>query len=354
MLADHALYELTLNNLCEYAIFVMDAHGVILTWHPGVEAVFGYRQGEFKGCSAVMLYTEEQRQTGVPDQEMAEAAETGRAIDERWHVKADGSHFWAVGIMTALRNKEGQLLGFAKIVRDNTDKKRADDALVHLNDTLLQQIEARTQQVRSLASELTLAEERERRRLAQLVHDELQQQLFALQITLRKAQQAEAQPSLEPALAILKNAVALARSLSVEISPPALQEGLTAGLRWLREHMAGRYGLDVALELPREEPNLSEPVKLLLFQIARELLFNVVKHAGVQSAAVSLQSRGSELQLDIVDKGGGFDGGPKEGSGFGLPSIQQRVELYGGQLELDSALGSGTRATVRLPTRSLD
>ena len=341
------LYEIALANLHEYAFFVMDTHGVIQTWHPGVEAVFGYSRDAFLGYSGLMIFTEEQRRTGVPEYEMRMAAETGRANDERWHVRSDGTHFWAVGIMSALRDSRGKLLGFAKIVRDNTDKKRADDALAHLNDTLTQQVEARAQQLRNLASELTLAEERERRRLAQLVHDDLQQQLFALQMVLRKPK-AGLEATLEPALEIITDALHITRSLSVEISPPALQEGFTAGLRWLREHMAMRYSLNIDLNLPDEDPVLSEPVKLLLFQIARELLFNIVKHAGIQEATVELHDAANELRLEIVDQGDGFDG-EVQGGGFGLGSVRQRLELYGGRLEVVSALGSGTRATIRLP-----
>ncbi|CAN5824048.1 PAS domain S-box protein [soil metagenome] len=351
--SDAFLYELTLNNLREYALFVMDVHGVVLTWHPGVEAVFGYARDAFVGHSGLMIFTEEQRRTGVPQKEMTQAAETGYGNDERWHLRADGSQFWAVGIMSALRDDNGELLGFTKIVRDNTDKKRADDALSDLNATLLQQVETRTRQVRDLASELTLAEERERRRLAQLVHDELQQQLFALQIALHKVQ-ADA-PTVEPALSILKDAIQLARSLSVEISPPALQAGFAAGLRWLQEHMLERYGLNIELNLPSEEPELSEPVKLLLFQIARELLFNIVKHANVQDATVTVQRETDELRLDVIDEGDGFSGDlPGNTAGFGLASVRQRLELYGGGLEVVAQPGSGTRATVRLPERSLN
>ena len=387
MPTDASLYKLTLDNLLEYALFVMNTHGVIQTWHPGVAAVFGYDRDAFVGHSGLMIFTDEQRQNGIPEHEMRVAAETGRANDERWHLRADGTRFWAVGIMSALRDEHGKLLGFAKIVRDNTAKKLADDALAHLNATLFQQVEARTQQVRDLASELTLAEERERRRLAQLVHDELQQQLFALQIALRKVQ-ADA-PALEPALTILKDAISLARSLSVEISPPALQQGFVAGLQWLKAHMASRYGLDIRLTVPGAEPELGEPVKQLLFQITRELLFNVVKHAGVQAATVQLELFESEiwepeagkpeaaesktgepeagkpeagaphtgdgLRLVITDEGDGFDGNFKSDTGgFGLASVRQRLELYGGTLQVISALGNGTRATVRLPLRSLN
>ncbi len=350
MPTDDFLYKLTLDNLREYALFVMNSYGVVQTWHPGVAAVLGYDRDAFVGHSGLMIFTEEQRQAGVPEHEMRVAAETGRANDERWHLKADGSCFWAVGIMTALRDADGTLLGFAKIVRDNTDKKEADDALADLNDSLAGQLGARTRQLRDLASELTLAEERERRRLAQLVHDELQQQLFALQIALRKQQAAA--PQLEPALDLLKDAIQTARSLSVEISPPALQDGFATGLRWLQTHLEKRYGLRVELHLPDAEPVLAEPVKLLLFQIARELLFNIVKHAGVQTATLALEVDG-ELRLAVVDHGDGFEGDLK-GGGFGLTSVRQRLELYGGKLEVTSAPGKGTRATVRLPVRSLD
>ena len=116
-----ALPGLILENLREYAVFATDLAGVVVGCNPGVESVLGYVPADFIGRDARCLFTEEERAANVPEQEMATARKQGRAADERWHVKANGEHFFAYGVMSALEGETGELLGYAKIVRDATD-----------------------------------------------------------------------------------------------------------------------------------------------------------------------------------------------------------------------------------------
>jgi two-component system CheB/CheR fusion protein len=113
----------------DYAIFMLDEDGLITSWNSGAERVMGYPESEIVGQPGACLFTPEDRAAGVPQQELKRAAETGRALDERWHLRQDGSRFWASGVMTAVRNDHGARKGFVKIMRDNTERKATEERL---------------------------------------------------------------------------------------------------------------------------------------------------------------------------------------------------------------------------------
>lgn len=141
-------YRHVVGQIATYAIFTFGADGRITSWNPGVEQLLGYREDEFVGRPGSIIFTAEDRASGVPEQEMSEAAETGEAMDDRWHVRKDGSRLWANGVMTALRDGDGRLTGFVKIMRDSTERKRAQEELQEAHDRLEQRVEERTRQLR--------------------------------------------------------------------------------------------------------------------------------------------------------------------------------------------------------------
>ena len=218
----------------------------------------------------------------------------------------------------------------------------------------------RARQLQTLASELTLAEQRERRRLAQLLHDHLQQLLYAARLNLgtirRRTRDAELLTAVQQMDDILNQCIAESRSLTVEISPPILYDvGLAAALEWLARHVQQTYGLAVAVSAdPAAEPE-TEDVRVLLFQSVRELLFNVVKHAGVRRAEVIMSCPTmQDVQIVVADEGAGFEPGEVRigrwaGTGFGLFGIGERLELMGGRLSVAATPGQGTRVTLVAP-----
>src|SRR4051794_27379726 len=123
------LFRLLVENSHDYAIFVVDTDGRVLTWNPGAERLLGYREAEIIGRSSFVIFTPEDRRAGEPERELQTALAEGRAKDDRWHVRQDGSRFWASGIMAPLRDKAGHVRGLAKVLRDRTDQKAADMAL---------------------------------------------------------------------------------------------------------------------------------------------------------------------------------------------------------------------------------
>ncbi|MEW5856191.1 MAG: PAS domain S-box protein, partial [Cyanobacteriota bacterium] len=133
-------FRLLLENVKDYAIFFIDPDGRVIRWSIGAERILGYQEAEILGQSASIIYTPEDIERGADQEELETAITEGRAEDERWHVRKDGSHFWASGIVTPLRDETGQLRGFSKIMRDFTERKQAED---ERNQLLVSEQEAR-------------------------------------------------------------------------------------------------------------------------------------------------------------------------------------------------------------------
>ena len=122
------LLELFFRTTLDYAIIVLDRDAVVTRWNPGAERMFGWSADEVVGTAGHMIFVEPDRRVGVPLVEVRTATEQGRAEDERWHLRSDGSRFWASGLMISLR-REGELQGFVKVVRDFTERRRLDEAV---------------------------------------------------------------------------------------------------------------------------------------------------------------------------------------------------------------------------------
>lgn len=257
--------------------------------------------------------------------------------------------------------------------RDVTTRRRAEQALREseerlreLNRTLEQRVAERTQelrqneeQLRAFALELTRAEQRERRRLSLVLHDHLQQLLVGAQmhigIAARQANEPEQLP-LSKGLEVIAEALRTCRSLAVELSPPLLHDqGLGPALAWLSRRMRENYRLPVEFSSDGSADPQSEELRELLFQAARELLLNVIKHAGAGSARLRLtRDTAHRICLEVQDDGIGFDPQARDvevrsRQSFGLFHIRERLRAVGGEMALDSARDRGTRVGLIVP-----
>jgi two-component system, chemotaxis family, CheB/CheR fusion protein len=228
-------------------------------------------------------------------------------------------------------------------------------------DTLEERVAERTRAVRELSRRLTMAEQEERRRISQILHDDLQQLLYGIDMRMGIVQRKtpEAAPGLpEDILQVrswISQAITTTRQLTVDLSPPILaNEGLVDAMEWLQRQMHDLHGIEVLLEPVGEINVADEDVRVLLFQIVRELLFNVKKHAAVDHATVRLECLDGLNVITVIDEGRGFDmqrlsSLPKEARGFGLFSIEERMRLLGGHVTIVSQPGTGTTVSVHLP-----
>ena len=297
----------------------------------------------------------------------------------RWEHSVQGRYYMSHG--TPLRDEAGAVYAALAVSYDITERKQAERQLRELNEMLETRVQARTREVRGLASQLTLAESRERNRLAQVLHDELQQQLHALQFplsSLQKTVQDEAsRAQVERAYTVLKDAIRIVRAVTSELSPPVPgDKGFGAALRWLCDSVQERFGLVVTLRVDEAADALDttdildttaattadattsgatgEALRTLLLTLVRECLFNVTKHAGVGAAEVCLSKTAEGLELTVSDLGRGFEpDGLRGGSGLGLQSADQRLRLFGGEVRLESAPGKGTRVKMVVPATAL-
>jgi PAS domain S-box-containing protein len=216
------------------------------------------------------------------------------------------------------------------------------------------------EKIRTLASQLTVAEQEERHRISQILHDDLQQSLFAIktQLTmLMEDSELKASPSMKAELKQVQrwvsDAIGITRSLSIDLSPVVLQsEGLDEAIQWLSSQMKAQHGLDVHVDAQATLHQFDHQMRLMLFQTVRELLFNIVKHAGASEATITLEQIDGRARITVSDTGKGFDvvavmSNPK--LAHGLLIIQDRLNLMGCNIEMNSAPGQGTRVVIEAP-----
>ena len=292
--------------------------------------------------------------------------ETGKAYysprftNPRHDIGITESYEWELHRMTLPDGQHGVICYYF----DSTALRNAELALQEANATLEKKVAERTQelekhaaQLRALTGELTLTEQRERSRLANILHDHLQQILVAAKFRaaiLGRGGDALSKQGAKEVEDLIDESIAASRSLTAELSPPILHDaGLNEGLQWLARRMANTQGLFVDLELS-ESGRLPDDLKILLFQSVRELLFNVVKHSNTRSAVVNLRRLDGSLQLTVSDEGIGFDPAAmppagEGGRGFGLLGIQERLGFIGGNLEIQSTPGQGSRFVLSVP-----
>lgn len=227
------------------------------------------------------------------------------------------------------------------------------------NRTLEARVEEGTAEVRRLATALTLAEQEERRRVAHLLHDDLQQRLHGLQITMALLDRAiddgdehRSDRLVEKTAEALAEAATLARSLSHDLAPPVLRGGDVADLlHWLADWARDLHGLTVEVDA-ESVAGVAEAVRVLLYRALRELLFNVAKHADTDSARVTAERSGEAVRVVVEDWGAGFEptAPGADAAGMGLASVRERLDLVGGAFDISSAPGRGTRVTIEVPS----
>lgn len=298
-----------------------------------------------------------------------------RAVSERVRFEAsfrcrrkDGVYRWMRTIGMPTLSPADTLLGYIGASFDLTESKEAEDRLQRWSVDLERAVNQKTEelrrsqkQLRALATELNLTEQKERKRLATELHDYLAQLLVVVRMKLRQAiplvSGERTAELLEDADQALTQSLDYTRCLVAELTPPILKEfGLLESLTWLAAQME-RHGLPVAMQHHISVLTLPEDQAVLLFQSVRELLFNVLKHAKANHATVEVMLTEHDwLEVVVSDDGCGFVSTPSDNQGvgasrFGLFSISERMAAMGGHLVIESAPGQGTKATIKAPYR---
>lgn len=264
---------------------------------------------------------------------------------------------WYLRRTLPYRTADDHIGGVTITFADITESKRNAE-------NLEQRVLERTAQLRALTVELSLAEERERRALAQDLHDDLGQVLAAAKIKLSSLSKLEHVAELKKRLAdiaqLLDHAHASIRSLTFQLSPPVLFElGLVPALEWLADEMRRLYDLQVQVLDDGAKKPLDTSVSTILFRAVRELLINVAKHAKVGGAKLTIQRQGKQIVLQVMDEGIGLNQAGRAKPirkslestprGFGLLSVKERLDYIGGEMRIESVPGDGTLVTLIAP-----
>lgn len=325
------------------ATVVINEEGVILLINKQLENIFGYSRAELIGKTIRTLIPERfhkihaQHRTRYFREPRVRPMGTGLTLHGR---RSDGTEFPVEISLSPLKTQDGMLAIAA--VRDITERIEAE------------------RKMRQLATLLSEAEQREQQRISQILHDDLQQRLFAIKAQLSLLNNAYTQKdwqTLETALFEmdrgLTESISATRDLSRDLSPVIHQgEDLADALTRLSTQMQKQYALNVALEMDGVKATWDENFNVVLLQAVRELLFNVVKHAETLQAAVNLEQVDGQLRIMVSDEGKGFDSVAvmsDSGIAHGLLNIRQHLELMGCGMEIISSSGNGTRVIIDGP-----
>ncbi|MCB2215221.1 PAS domain-containing sensor histidine kinase [Desulfofustis glycolicus] len=290
-------------------------------------------------------------------------------LDTEVHVEhSSGKRMAMLGSAVSLRDSQGNVRGSIGAFMDITDRKIAEQKLEALNDSLEHLVLLRTEKIRQqavrlrhLAVQLGQIEQAESKRLAKIVHDQIQQLIVAARMQvewlMKKADrpQEEIRSVLERIHGVLREALQESRSLTVQISPPILQKaGLSGCLAWLAAQMWEQHQFRVNFHAGIETDLTDETIVILLFESVRELLLNAIKHSSEKEADVDLLPSGpTAIKIAVRDKGHGFhpvvSNSQQAGASFGLFSVEERLNHFGGYMAIECSLGQGSTITLTIP-----
>ena len=359
-------FRLLVEAVQDYAIFMLDPAGHIVSWNNGAQRIKGYQGAEIIGKHFSCFYPPSDLQNGKPQWELEVASKEGRFEDEGWRIRKDGSRFWASVIITAIRDEAGKLIGFGKVTRDFTERMRTQDAL---RQEIIERREAQRklydseQSLRQLSKHLLRTQDEERRRIGRELHDSLGQSLAAMKINLDTltvivGRDAAAQKVAE-CIELAEIGIKEVRTISYLLYPPMLEEmGLKAAIPWYLDGFSARSGILTTFEVGAGFDRLSPDAELALFRVLQESLTNIHRHSGSPTAHIRLWTKEEMVRLEIKDRGKGLAPSLLEQSGedwmgapgVGLRGMHERMRQLGGRLELAST-GEGTTLTAVIPAR---
>jgi PAS domain S-box-containing protein len=353
------IFRVLVESVRDYAIFVLDPEGRVLTWNLGAQALKGYAKEEIVGKHFSKFYLPEAIASGWPERELELAEKEGRFADEGWRVKKDGTAFWASVTITALHSPDGVLTGFAKVTLDLTARRQMEERFQTLNRELRNKVseldqskrivELRTLELQKLSAEVLRVQDEERRRLARELHDDLGQKLVSAKMTMPKV------AGTEESLRTIDDAIATVRNVSYLLHPPLLDEsGLQAALHWFIEGLAKRSGLKISVTVtPQVFPRLAKDVETAIFRVVQECLTNVYRHAKSDTARVEIEKQLDWVTVRVRDHGIGvphsLTGHTFSPSlGVGVSGMRERLRQLGGELTVSRA-EPGTLVEGKMP-----
>jgi len=347
-LRDSETYYRTIFENTGTATIISENYETILLANRQFELLSGFSMAEIEGRKTWQEFIHPEDRAKARDRRRTRRTKTDRQAAA-----------WEFRVI----NRQGEILNvIAKIATipatrrivisllDVTALKQAEQKILATNDML-----------RFLTSELVMAEERERRRISIELHDQIAQTLALAKLETDSVLNQASGSGLEAPLArigdLLRQSIQQTRSLMRDISPSVLYElGFAEAVLWLADQYQSKHGLQVVVENGLGKGRIDQDLQVFLFRALRELLMNVVKHARVERAFVTLQQAGESVVMSVRDDGSGFNfreipQGARDHGGFGLFSLRERVRYLGGRFEIESQRGQGTLVRLLVPKK---
>jgi PAS domain S-box-containing protein len=325
-------------------IILVDINGRLLESNRVFQQMLGYSSEEIEHMAFCKLSHPEDAPRCIKLlKEMITGKRDFYRMDYKRYLRKDGEVVWTRLQVSVVKDASGEPYFAIGMIEDITKQKRAED-----------EIRAYQERLRSLATELTLVEERERRRLATQLHENIGQILAFAKIKLGTLTAEAATSDLAADLNELRNqidhTIQFTRSLTFELSPPTLYElGFEEAIEWLASEVQKNCGTEIDVQRELYTIPLTDEARILLFVVVRGLLTNVAKHAQARHAKVVINKEGDRLQIQVEDDGVGFNVAKSRTAGFGLFSIRERLDRIGGSLKVKSKPGHGTLVTLTIP-----
>jgi len=262
--------------------------------------------------------------------------------------RKDGAVIPTEHTITSVTDDRGRRIAFVSVVQDISLRKKGEERVAQYQ-----------KQLKDLASDLSSAEERERRHLAEKLHDYVGQTLALAKIRLgwlRENVAGEKQRVVNDVRRMIEQSIGHIRTLTFELSPPILHEvGLEAAIGWLVDETEKQSGLKIRMISDNKPKPMSDEMRIFLFNAVNGLLMNVIKHAQARHVLVSIRRHADNIMITVKDDGRGIKSVPNNRvkiKGYGLFSIRERLDIYGGDLRIESRPNKGTKISIRCPLKS--
>lgn len=380
-------YQASLLENVNDSIIAVNINGNVIYWNKGSERMFGWREEEALGKHISFIYPPKLKD--IASQKMKEILQKGDLVYESPGIRKDGTIILQNVSVAILKDAKDKPTAFVSISTDITERKQLEEALRKARDELEIQVKQRTKelvkvneelriditerkqveqkllnyqaQLRSLASKLSLAEERQRRRIATNLHNHISQELTLSMIklqTMRESASSVDAQLLDDICDTINRTVENVRSLTFDLNSPTLYNfGLEPAVaELLDDQLRRRHGIACEFSDDRVPKPLNDDVRVVLFQSLRELLINIIKHAQAHKVLVAIQKDGNSIRITVGDDGVGFDADQVESfmyrtGGFGLFNIRERLNYLSGRLKIESEPGRGTQVTLTAPLK---
>ncbi|MEK6785393.1 MAG: PAS domain S-box protein [Nitrospirota bacterium] len=347
------------------AILSVTPDGFVTTWNGGAERLFGYTANEMIGRSILTIIPAHLSRDRAWELATLRGTHDIQSYDAVRLTK-DGRYIDVSVTLSPLKDALGQFVGVSKVIRDISERKRAEVLLRQAHEALEIRVQERTAELsaanhslRILSNRLMQVQEEERSRLARDLHDEVGQLLTALKIDLQDIQHGEVGEarlgSLTDSLELVDRLLTQVRSLALDLRPSLLDDlGLVPALRWYVNRQAERNGWILSLSVERITGRIPAPIEVSCFRVVQEALTNIAKYAKAKTVDLTLCRQDQDVTLIIQDDGVGFDVMLAKqralgGQSIGLLGLEERVRLAGGSFAISSVLGEGTRLELCFP-----